>query len=198
MNAIGSIEAALPRAPFDTARDAVTAWRGRCMDLFARSEAAVTQTLIDLAAAQRIGVSIKLPHLVGQRFDALSAAIGPEGDFADVGKVAAGFRQHDAFRTYITHGVFTVTLDQHGRWHLGARVLALRSGRESREVFVTEQSEAAEILVKLEKDSSRLRSSLGQFRQHCGRPERLRPSNEAEGIAPNVDSPHSALELPFR
>lgn len=169
MSAIGSIEAALLREPFVAARDAITAWRGRCLDLFARSEAAVTETLLALAAVEGRGASVKLPHLVGQRYDALASATGPGGAFEEEGKAAAGalekFRGHDSLRTAIAHGVFTVTLDQHGRWHLMARVLALRSGRESRDVFVVDQGEAAEILSTVEKDGSRLRSALGQLRQ---------------------------------
>lgn len=169
MNAISSIEAVLPNGPFDAARDAVTAWRGRCLDLFARSEAAVTETLLVLAASQGQGVSIKLPHLVGQRYDALATAIGAGGAFANEGRAAAQaltmFRQHDRLRTGIVHGVFTVTLDNRGRWHLVIRVLALRSGRESRDVFVIEQNEAAGILATVENDGSRLKSTLGQLRR---------------------------------
>jgi hypothetical protein len=169
MNAICPIEITLPRQPFDAARDGVTAWRGRCLDLFSRSEAAVTETLLVLAASKPLGVSIKLPHLVGQRYDALAVAIGPDGPFAEEGRTAAdalaGFRQHDNLRTSIAHGVFTVTLDQHGSWHVVVRLLALRSGREQRNVLVIKQTEAVKILARLEKDASRLRSVLGQLRQ---------------------------------
>ncbi|GAA4021151.1 hypothetical protein GCM10022280_22140 [Sphingomonas swuensis] len=168
MNAISSIETALPRIPFEAARDAAAAWRGRCLDVFARSEAAVTETLLVLAAVKGRGASLKLPHLVGQRYDALSHAIGAGGAFADEGtavaQAVAEFRKHDGFRTQISHGVFTVTLDHRGQWHLVSRVLALRTGRASRDLFVTEQTEAAAILASLEKDGSRLRSVLGQLR----------------------------------
>ena len=171
MNAISPIETALPRAPFEAARDAAAAWRG----VFARSEAAVTDTLLVLAAVDRRGALVTLPHLVGQRYDALSNAIGAGTIFADEGKTAvqavAEFRKHDAFRTQISHGVFTVTLDHRGQWHLVARVLALRSGRASRDLFVTDQVEAASILEAMEKDGSRLRSALGQLRHRLARPE---------------------------
>jgi len=169
MDSIATIEAALPRAPFEAAREAAAEWRGRCLDLFARSEAAVTETLLVLAAVEERGGSIKLPHLAGQRYDALLTAIGVEGAFAEEGKHAVGpltgFRQHDALRTQLSHGIFTVTLDHRGCWHLVARVLAFRSGRESRDVFATEQDEAAKILAAIEKDACRLRSTLGQIRR---------------------------------
>ncbi len=170
MNAIAPIEAALPRAPFEAARDAAAAWRGRCLDQFARSEAAVTETLIVLAAVEERGALIKLPHLVGQRFDALVQATAAGGAFAAEGKAAAAallqYRQHDTLRTHMAHGIFTVTLDHRGCWHLALRVLALRTGRTSRDLLVTEEGEAAKILSTLERDGSRLRSTLGQLRKH--------------------------------
>ena len=70
MNAITLIETTLPRVPFEAARDAAAAWRGRCLDVFARSELAVTETLLILAAVDERGPPLKLPHLVGQRYDA--------------------------------------------------------------------------------------------------------------------------------
>ena len=168
MNTISSIELTLPREPFEAARAAASAWRGRCLDVFARSEAAVTETLLVLVGVDGRGNALKLPHLVGQRYDALSKAVGAGGVFADEGKIAVEaltkFREHDALRTQISHGVFTVTLDHRGQWHLIARVLALRTGRASRDLFVTQEAEAAAILNLLEKDGSRLRSVLGQVR----------------------------------
>lgn len=168
MTPISPIEAALPRAPFEAARDAAARWRGRCLDVFARSEAAVTETLLVLAAVGERAPALKLPHLVGQRYDALSNAVGAGGAFADEGKAAvmpiAEFRKHDALRTQLSHGVFTVTLDHRGQWHLVARVLAIRAGRAARDLLVVEQAETTAILEALEKDGNRLRSVLGQLR----------------------------------
>lgn len=170
MNAISLIEPALPCAPFDAARDAVAAWRGRCLDAFARSEAAVTETLLVLAAVDERGSSLKLPHLVGQRYDALSNAIGVGGPFAEEGKSAAmylnEFQTHNAFRTQISHGVFHVTLDHRSQWTVVARVLALRAGQPKRDVLVADRAEAFELLETLEMDGRRLGSALGQLRRH--------------------------------
>jgi hypothetical protein len=122
-----------------------------------------------LAGVEGRGALLKLPHLVGQRYDALAGAIGPTGAFAEEGKGALGaltrFLRHDDLRTFVAHGVFTVTLDYRSRWHLTARVLALRSGRESRDLFVTDEDEAAKILCAVEQDSGNLGSALGQVRQ---------------------------------
>lgn len=173
MNAISQIEAALPRAPFEAARDAAATWRGRCLDVFARSEGAVTETMLVLASVDGCAPALKLPHLVGQRYDALSNALVADGAFADEGKPAfmamAEFRKHDALRTHLSHGIFTVTLDHRGNWHLVARVVALRAGRAARDLLVVEQAEAAAILEALEKDANRLRSVLGQLRHRYGK-----------------------------
>lgn len=170
MNMLSSIETTLPRAHFEAAQDAAATWRGRCLDVFARSEAAVTETLLVLATDAARGSSVKLPHLVGQRYDALLIAIGADGPFADECKAStqavAAFRKHDELRTQISHGVFTVTLDHRGQWYLVTRVLVLRSGRASQNLFVTEQAEAAAILDLLERDGSHLRSALGEVRHH--------------------------------
>jgi len=168
MNAISSFEPVLSRELFEAARDAAAAWRGRCLDVFAKCEAAVTETLLVLAKVDERGATLKLPHLVGQRYESLSRAIGAGGAFADEGKAAveplARFRIHDALRTQMSHGVFRVTLDHRGHWHLIARVLAVRTGRDSRDLFVTDQLEAAAILELLAKDGNRLGSALGQIR----------------------------------
>lgn len=170
MNAISSIEPPLPRALFEVARSAAAAWRGRCLDTFSRNGAAVTETLLILAAVDDRDPSLKRPHLVGQRYEALAQAIGAGGAFAEEGKFAvtplSDFRKHDALRTQISHGTFTVTLDHRGHWHRIVRLLALRAGRATRDLLVVEQTEAIAMLEMLEKDGNRLRSVLGQLRHH--------------------------------
>lgn len=176
MNATSPIPAAVPLETFASASESAAAWRGRCLDVFSRCETAVTETLLCLAAAKR-DKSIKLPHLVGQRYDALSSAISAGGPFAGEAKGAsdalAKFRQHDALRTQLTHGVFTVTLDHRGSWHIVGRVTALRSGRKSSNLFATNQYDAGNILIVLVKDGARLRSTLGQFRHALSKAQPL-------------------------
>lgn len=61
--------------PYDVAAGLVNAWRGRCLASFARAEHAVTEALITLSATD---ASIPLPLLVGQRYEALMAAVGKD------------------------------------------------------------------------------------------------------------------------
>ena len=170
MKAVTPIKA-LPKEPFEIARDAANAWRGRCLDLFTRCEAAVTETLLVLAANCTGPGSVKRPHLLGQRYDALADAIGSGGPFQSSAGSAAGsldqLKQLDSLRTHLAHGVFTVTLDHTGTWHLISTVLSLRASKESRDTYVVDQEGAAAALARLERIASRLRSDLGQVRERC-------------------------------
>ncbi|RVD55402.1 hypothetical protein EN828_25225 [Mesorhizobium sp. M2D.F.Ca.ET.185.01.1.1] len=151
---------------------AVNAWRGRCLDLFARSEAAVSETLLVMANTSRGGAVAKLPHLVGHRFEELATLIGPTGAFASEGKASAAallaFRPHESLRASLAHGVGKVVLDQQGNWLVVLRTLAFRSKQPQRSVLVIEQSEAEEIVKSHQTTGRRLVSELGNLRHALG------------------------------
>ncbi|TIP06451.1 MAG: hypothetical protein E5X72_01665 [Mesorhizobium sp.] len=151
---------------------AANAWRGRCLDIFARSEAGVSETLLMLANMSRQGGIVKLPHLVGQRFEELAVLIGPTGAFASEGTATAAalsaFRQHEHLRSSLAHGVGKVVLDRQGNWLLVLRTLAFRSKLPQRTVLVIEQSEADQIVKSLQTTGGRLVSELGNLRRALG------------------------------
>ncbi|TPL72298.1 hypothetical protein [Mesorhizobium sp. B2-3-15] len=151
---------------------AVNAWRGRCLDLFARSESAVSETLLVLANNTRNGAVAKLPHLVGHRFAELAALIGPTGTFASEGKASAAallaFHPHEGLRASLAHGVGKVVLDQQGSWLLVLRTLTFRSKQPERTVLVIEQNEADEIVKSLQTAGRRLVAELGNLRRALG------------------------------
>ncbi|WP_155765382.1 hypothetical protein [Mesorhizobium erdmanii] len=153
------------------AMSAVNAWRGRCLDI-ARSEAAVSETLLVLASKPRSGTAVKLPHLVGQRFEELATLIGPTGAFASEGKASAAallaFRPNEGLRSSLAHGVGKVVLDRQGNWLLVLRTLAFRSKQPQRAVLVIEQNEAGEIVKSLQTTGQRLISELGNLRYALG------------------------------
>lgn len=157
----------LPPEPFDLARDNVNAWRGRCLDAFARAEEAVTETLLRLAENDR-GKSLRLLHLVGQRFDELSIALSENGPFSGECKGAYEalqiFRQHNQLRVLLCHGVGKITLDKRGRWTVIMRILALRQRKATRSEQVLHEDEAEQLADELAKASKRLCSQLGQLR----------------------------------
>lgn len=158
----------LPAQPFQEATARVNEWRGACMDAFVRAEAATTECLAVLAEAPDRGILVRLPHLVGQRLDALQAMIGVGCPFEAEGRPAATalerFREHDEFRSTLCHGVGNVTLDRRGCWTVVLRVAVLRTRRLARSVQVFTENEA-ELRRSIVAAASRdLCSRLGQVR----------------------------------
>jgi hypothetical protein len=145
VNAITAFPATLRDERFDAAIARVNEWRGRCLDAFSRAEFAVTECLLAMASDPVRGKNIKLPHLIGQRYEALAAAVGEAGLYAAEGrKVAAALsrlRQHDALRSVLCHGVGEVTLSRSGQWTLVLRLVSLRARRAEESVSVVQQEE---------------------------------------------------------
>lgn len=163
---------AIDNAEWPRAVMAANAWRGRCLDLFARSESAVSETLLVLANTPERGTLVRLLHLVGQRFEELANLIGPAGAFALEGKASSAalsvFRTHEDLRVSLCHGVGKVVLDQQGRWLLLLRTLAFRSKQPQRMVRVVEANEADEIVNSLRSAGQRLVSELAKLRHALG------------------------------
>lgn len=145
----------------------VNAWRGRCLNAFARAEYAVTEALDRLSRDGQHGALVRLPHLVGQRFEALAAAIGPEGPFASDGAQAfaalQAFREHDIVRAPLCHGLGKITVDQSGRWTLVVRMTAFKSRRAERSTFVWEEDEAKRVADGIHGDAQRLQAKLARL-----------------------------------
>jgi hypothetical protein len=125
MNAVADLQPSIPVELFAEARARVNEWRGRCVDGLVRAEAAVTECLLAMSEVPERGGKVALPHLVGQRYAALAAAISEGGAFASEGAqlVAAlgAFREYDVLRTALCHGVGRVTLDQKAQLDTAAR-----------------------------------------------------------------------------
>lgn len=147
----------------------VNAWRGECMHHIAVAEKAATETLLLLDSVKPEGAKIALRHLIGQRFEDLSAATGPEGPFAEAGKAAhkaiETYRQHEAFRTLLCHGVAQVTATRNGAWLLVIRSLSIRARQKEETTAIFEKAEAEKKLAQLKSDGQKLASNLGQFRK---------------------------------
>lgn len=151
----------------------VNAWRGACLHHFTAVEHAVTETLLTLHTACPEGAKVRLRHLIGQRFEDLAAAIGPEGPFAGAGKASsaslANFRErHEAFRTLLCHSQMTVSVEVSGKWVVVARNLSIRASQADPTVTVVEQAEAAARLAELKRDGQKLSAQLGSLRKAVG------------------------------
>ena len=107
-----ALKAALPCEPFTDAEVRVNEWRGRCLDAFARAETAVTECLVAMSVAGERGRSVGLPHLAGQRYEALAAMIRDGGPFVAEGVGVLGtlerLRAHEHFRNVLVSSAYRV------------------------------------------------------------------------------------------
>ena len=169
---IDSAKPALTSQPvnWDSIFAEVNAWRGACMHHFSAVEMSVTETLLALSATMPVGASVRLRHLIGQRFEDLAAAISADGPFNEPGRTAveelSQFRvKHEAFRSLLCHGLVKVTVERSGHWVLVMRILSIRARQAERSAVALEQGEAEALLVALKRDGQRLASVLGQLRK---------------------------------
>jgi hypothetical protein len=147
----------------------VNAWRGECMHHIALAERAITETLLVLDSVKPEGAKFPLRHLIGQRFEDISAATSSDGSFAEEGKAAhkaiENYRQHESFRALLCHGVAQVSATRGGAWLLIIRSLSIRARQAEETTAIFEKSVAEERLVQLKSDGQKLASNLGQLRK---------------------------------
>ena len=147
----------------------VNAWRGACLQHFSAAEAAVTETLLLLKSMPNRGDTVRLRHLIGQRFDDLSKLLDDGGAFAKEGKAAAkalsDLRTIEGFRTCLAHGQAKIALERTGKWIVILRHVAIRAQHAERSMVLLEQAEAEERLADLKRKSQKLCSVLGNFRR---------------------------------
>lgn len=155
--------------PWEDAIAQVNRWRGDCLQSFAQSETAVTETLLLLNAVAANGSSVKLPHLVGQRFAALKLATGPQGAFAIEGAKAhdaiSAFLVREQLRAFLCHGVAKVALERSGSWIAIFNLANLRTQRCDRTQLVVTQAEASEMLQEIKQSGNKLGTALGNLRK---------------------------------
>lgn len=149
----------------------VNTWRGECLHHFTAVEHAVTNTLLSLAEVRPDSPEIALRHLIGQRFEDLAKAIGPDGPFGDLGKKSAAkalsdYRErHEAFRTHLCHGLVSVAVMQNGQWTLVLRTLSIKGRHAQEGEIVIDKAAATSRLAQLRRDRKRLVDLLGQVRK---------------------------------
>jgi hypothetical protein len=151
---------------FDLARQEIDGWRGRCLDVFSRCEAAVASTLL---AARASGRSTKLDHLAGQRLtelgDLAEAKTGTARQAATFRKVLDGWRQIEAKRAFLAHGVATELVDRHAQWCVRLDMIVCEKGEPRPDRWTVSKAEAADFETRLKTDFAKLSTQLGQMKQ---------------------------------
>ena len=156
--------AVFPSEPFDDAIERINAWRGSCLQIFARVEMAVSHCLIE---ARRIDPSTaQLPPLVGLRFNALSELLKTATNVPrHLVEALEAFRVHDKLRHAMCHGVATVLMDRNGRWSVKMDGIRFHSNCAEPFIWLISEAETHEHLAKLQADSRKLSATLGQLRK---------------------------------
>ena len=158
--------------PWPATVTAVNAWRGQCLAVLAAAETSVSETLLVMAQAGKRGSNVKLPHLIGQRCDALAKAIAPDGSFHAEGKAAIealdAYRTHAPLRNFLCHAPGKISRERNGRWLLTLKVLAFRANHPEYSVHVIEEAESDKVVRGLRADCRRLRDCLQRLRATLG------------------------------
>lgn len=173
MNMHAMLTEASAELPWSRVAAEVNGWRGACMQAFAQAEAAVTETLLFLSEAPGRGTDVRLRHLVGQRLDDLSRALGPDGGFSTEGATAlealTEFRLYEAFRVHLAHDVARIALERNGNWIVVFRHLSIIGRAAKRRTTAFEQEDALRTLDLLKRATQRLEATLGNLRKAIAR-----------------------------
>ena len=168
MNAILPFNAVDSDRDWEDAYRSVNAWRGHGLQCFAQAETAVSETLLVLAAVPGRGKNVRLRGLIGQRLEDLAIAVGADGPFEAEGAGAAqalsGFREHEALRPFLGHGLVKIALDRHDQWVIQIKLLSFRSGKAGRSSLALDQREGAALLGELKAGTQALASALQSLR----------------------------------
>jgi len=149
MNALSPIPTATP-LDWDAAYRSANAFRGHAIELFARAEVEVSETLLLLSTLPVPCNGVQLRHLIGQRFEDLRTALGSNGELADGGCKALAamevFRPFEPLRSILCHGQGRLSIDRAGRWVLQLRVLTFKGQQAERSSHVFDEREADKLL----------------------------------------------------
>ncbi len=186
MNAVTPIEPSIDLG-WDRAIRAAHQWRGEAVDILAQGEALVTEMLVKLHSVPGRGGGVKMRQLLGQRLSDLQEAIGPDGPFGVEGKGAltrlTRFREHEALRAALCHGVATVLIDRQRRWMLLIKLVALDASGPKRTNFTIEQQESDALIERLQSDVRNLAFALGQINAALKKTVAEKPPQQARKTA---------------
>ena len=104
--------------------------------------------------------SIKLPLMVGPRYDALTAALTKMEGAAKALAALKAFRQYDTLRNYLTHGTARVALERDGAWLAAMTMIIFRPSKVERPVMVVDQESIVALAKDLHADMQRLAAHL--------------------------------------
>lgn len=164
-----SVENFLQPNEHDIARAEIEAWRGECLDLFAKGDALIG-TLLALALDK--GHEIHLPQLSGQRtmeaIRLVSLVGGSDTEMDEAGKALDDWQAIESRGELLAHGTITEVLDREGNWHALIDTVTYRAGKLNRGRWAVGRLETDEFRQQAASAFNRLKAQLGQLRLRLG------------------------------
>ena len=147
----------------------VNAWRGNCIDLFAKAEADIKATLLGIIASRK-GGDCNFPVMPGKRNDELTKALKQLlSDYTHAKNAVnkmSDMRQLLEIRNMLCHGSFAVTWDDKGRWCAYFRNIKSIENAPRHEIMILWEYETDALASRIKKTCHDLRSALGQLPKH--------------------------------
>lgn len=157
--------------PHDLARVEIETWRGRCLNVFARMEKSVTETLVRL---QDGDPKLALEPLAGQRLKTLegimSAFPATPAQQQARRNALSSWRELDVMRPFLSHGILTELVGRTGEWHLQLDFIAVRKGKGEGQRLNWSKAEAHAFEERLHAAFKALTNQLGQLRKAAAQP----------------------------
>ncbi|WP_066559230.1 hypothetical protein [Croceicoccus bisphenolivorans] len=149
--------------------DEICSWRGRCMNLYARSDEIVCETLM-VAEAAGHAVDLTLPphEQLGTLRDLAEAETGGNGKRSNVVRAIDAWTKLGARRPFVVNGVVTALMQNRERWH--ARFDSMVGEGESVKIdqWIADKIEAEAFEEVLDAAYTLLSVELEQFQTHFG------------------------------
>jgi hypothetical protein len=147
---------------YRAAVDDVNRWRGRCVELYARIERAIGETLLSVAESKQ--PAKRPPEMFGPRLKALRALVGPDGEHrnSDLAERLAAFDSDVNHRNLIVHASGRVSIDAKNNWLWSYR---FDSGGKGQDVTGhIDRGEAGDLEKRLASTAKSLGARLANFR----------------------------------
>jgi hypothetical protein len=151
--------------PHEIAQAEIEAWRGRMIGLYTRCEHAISKTLVAATSSDQLP---KLPNLASQRVTALEKALAKLTLPAKISRVAPEalqkWRNSDADRNFLAHGLVSATIDKNGRWMATFEMLLFDASQTPLRRWSIWKREAEERELDLKTQADELCTKLGNVR----------------------------------
>lgn len=155
-----------PIDSYQTARAEIDAWRGNCIDSFARGERAIISAL---RAARDSGVEVRISPMAGPRFSEIQSLI-LRVDATKKQRHAASaalslWQEVEPKRAFLAHGELTTLLESQGEWHARFDLTRVKANTPVQEQWVLDRLEADKFTEQLKNSFASLTRELGSLRK---------------------------------